>query len=103
MYIFAHYIHIDSKFYKLLQHRSMIQRDPNVLNDIYDGEVYRGSSAFFTSSNHLNISFTLNYDGAPKFKSSNTQIWPVQLSNNELPPLARYYSIHICIHMHNIT
>ena len=63
---------------------------PNVFSDIYDGVVYRESSDLLSlSSQHFNISFTLNYDGAPKFKSSNTKIWPVQLSINELPPLAR--------------
>ncbi|EEC08381.1 conserved hypothetical protein, partial [Ixodes scapularis] len=30
------------------------------------------------------VSFTLNADGAPIFKSSSTAIWPIQLSVNEL-------------------
>ena len=71
----------------------MCQRYPAGLNDIYDGEGYKESSNLLSASSCLNISFTLNYDGAPKFKSSNTQIWPVQLIINELPPLARYVCI----------
>ena len=37
----------------------------------------------------FNVSFALNFDGAPKFKSSSLQIWPVQLLLNELPPHIR--------------
>ena len=66
----------------------MRQRYPAGFNDIYDGEVYKESSNLLSTLSC--ISFTLNYDGAPKFKSSNTQIWPVQFIINELPPLVRY-------------
>ena len=31
----------------------------------------------------------MNFDGAPKFKSSCVSIWPVQLYMNELPPHLR--------------
>ena len=58
--------------------------------DIYDGRVYQERHEFF--SDPYNISFSLNYDGAPKFKSSNMQIWPIQLCINELPPKLRYVS-----------
>ncbi len=50
------------------------------IGDIYDGLIYM---AFFCNPFH--VSFTLNYDGAPKFKSSGMQLWPVHV--NELPPL----------------
>jgi len=81
--------YIDVHFVNLLQHRFIrqAQASTNNMQDIYDGEIYREKATFFSS--RFNISFTLNYDGAPKFKSSNMQIWPIQLSINELPPLAR--------------
>jgi hypothetical protein len=56
--------------------------------DIYDGCVYQVRYEFFRDP--YNISFCLNYDGAPKFKSSNLQLWPIQLCINELPPRSRY-------------
>ena len=31
----------------------------------------------------------MNYDGAPKFRSSGMQVWPVQFIINELPPQVR--------------
>ena len=46
-----------------------------VLSDIFDGDVYKEMSPFFHSK--FNISFALNFDGAPVFKSSDMQIWPV--------------------------
>ena len=52
-----------------------------ILGDIYDGSEYKKYSDFFAQK--YNVSFALNYDGAPKFK-------PVQLYLNELPPQIRY-------------
>lgn len=72
----------------LLQHRFKSVSTNNPLCDIYDGLIYRERSNFF--SNPFNISLTINYDGAPKFKSSNMQLWPLQLCVNELPPFIRY-------------
>ena len=35
------------------------------------------------------LSLTVNADGAPIFKSSNTSAWPLMCSVSELPPTAR--------------
>lgn len=91
--IYVLYI-IDPKFYHLLQHRFMRNTSYSVtsdIGDIYDGKAYKDSFDFF--SDCYALSFFLNYDGASKFKSSNTQIWPVQLCINELPPSVRYIII----------
>lgn len=77
---------LDGKFLELLKYRFKRPYDIN-LCDIYDGHVYQERCEFF--SNIYNVSFTLNYDGAPKFKSSNMQIWPIQMCLNELPPILR--------------
>ena len=86
---------LDVNFFELIQYRFRRQSDFKwCLRDIYDGTIYSERSDFFSSP--YNISFTLNYDGAPKFKSSNMQIWPIQLCINELPPILRYMHL-ICV------
>ncbi|CAN7989766.1 unnamed protein product [Ixodes pacificus] len=57
--------------------------DATPMCDITDGSQYR---AFVNDTAHSGrrVSFTLNADGAPIFKSSSTAIWPIQLSVNEL-------------------
>ena len=84
------YFHIDNTFVRLLQcrlKRSYCSSD-SAMRDIYDGSIYKGDSEFFSNPN--NLSFIMNFDGAPEFKSSTMQIWPIQMLINELPPLARY-------------
>ena len=73
------------------------QEKSGELCDIYDGEIYLKLSDFFACP--YNISFTFNFDGAPKFKSSTMQIWPIQLIINELPPILRYSILHSCVCM----
>lgn len=56
------------------------------LSDIYDGLLYKRlfqNDGILSSPN--NLSFSLNTDGAPLFKSSNISIWPVYMLINELP------------------
>ena len=50
-----------------------------------DGEAHKDHHNFF--SHRFNVSFAMNYDGAPKFKYSTVQVWPVHLYLNELPPI----------------
>ena len=87
--------HVDPDFFDLIQYRFCRERRLGVVGDIYDGSAYSKHSELFEFK--YNISFALNFDGAPKFKSSATQIWPVQLYINELPPTIRsvMYIIHL--------
>lgn len=89
--------YIDPDFIDLIQYRFYRERRPGVLGDIYDGSAYAKHSDFFECK--YNLSFALNFDGAPKFKSSATQIWPVQLYINELPPTIRSVT-YTYLHMH---
>lgn len=60
------------------------------LSDIDDGVLYKRlfqNDGVLSSPN--NLSFSLNTDGAPLFKSSNISIWPVYLLINELPIVQR--------------
>lgn len=70
-----------------LQYRFQRNSGYGVLSDVFDGIQYKRHSHFFDEM--FNVSFTMNFDGAPKFKSSCVSIWPVQLYINELPPHLR--------------
>ncbi|KAH3841159.1 uncharacterized protein LOC127880246 [Dreissena polymorpha] len=76
-------------FAELLKHRfQRKKKKPSNLEDIYDGELYKKLSSkggVLSDSFPYNISFTLNTDGVPLFKSSKFSIWPVFLMINELP------------------
>lgn len=80
-------LHVDENFVDILQYWFQQEAQPGVLTDVYDGELYKELSPCFKSK--FNISFGLNYDGAPVFMSSGMQIWPVQMLVNELPPCLR--------------
>lgn len=56
-------------------------------------------------ANPFNITFTLNYDGALKFKSSTMQIWPVQLCINELLPILQYKAtyVYLASYVHDLS
>lgn len=74
-----------NNFYDNLQGRFKKHFD-NSYEDITDGTLYRN---LFNNNGPLsspdNLSFVLNTDGAPVFRSSKVSIWPVFLVINELP------------------
>ena len=59
------------------------------LRDIYDGRVYKELSGNGNLKSPDAISFLINTDGAPVFKSSKVSNWPVYLMTNELPLIQR--------------
>ncbi|XP_071851491.1 uncharacterized protein [Apostichopus japonicus] len=71
-----------------IQHRfKRSKKKGNNVEDIYDGAIYTSFSQTgepLSSSYPYNISFCLNTDGIPVFKSSKVSIWPVYLMINEL-------------------
>lgn len=81
----------DIEFWKGLQSRE--SSSSGIIKDIYDGIEYRQHSKpggfLCKHQNPANISFLLNTDGVALFKSSSTNIWPVFLAINELPPFMR--------------
>ena len=83
----------DPEFARLLEYRFRREQELGVISDIFDGEEYEKHSEFFES--RYNVSFALNFDGAPKFRSSSVQVWPVMLYVNELPPHIRYLLLTI--------
>ena len=79
-------------FCEKLKYRFNRNCDSNNLYDIYDGDIYK---KHFDSGGQLadlnNISFVLNTDEVPIFKSSNISISPVFLVITELEPKLRYH------------
>ena len=62
------------------------KKDKSSISDIYDGEIYKNlydNDGILSDKN--NLSFALNTDGVPLFKSSSIGLWPVYLLINELP------------------
>ncbi|XP_033725860.1 uncharacterized protein LOC117315674 [Pecten maximus] len=55
------------------------------LKDVYDGQLYKNLFENGILQEENNLSFSLNTDGAPLFKSSNVSMWPVYMLINELP------------------
>ena len=76
-------------FFNSLQGRFCFNESQN--SDVYDGRVYKN---MFENNGPLsvpeNISFILNTDGAPVFKSSSVSVWPLFLTINELSLRQRF-------------
>lgn len=87
---------IDPFIWKSLQSRFM---NDGKLSDIYGGSEYRRlmEPGQFLSKPE-NITFCLNTDGVSVFKSSKTEIWPIWLQINELPPKMRHDYDMIYLH-----
>ncbi|MES9883288.1 MAG: DUF1258 domain-containing protein, partial [Sedimenticola sp.] len=78
-----------SEFRDGLMHRhERTKRQSDNIEDVYDSEMYKTLSSPggpLSKPFENNISFTLNTDGVPIFKSSTFSIWPIFLMVNELP------------------
>ena len=81
-------------FYEKLKYRFNRNCDSNNLYDIHDGDIYKKKHC--DSGSQLadlnNISFVLNTDGVPIFKSSNISIRPAFFVINEVESNLRYQS-----------
>ena len=73
-------------FYSSIQHRfHRGKKKSDNVEDIYDGPLYKKLSNEGILSSPDNVSFLMNTDGVPVFKSSKVSIWPLYLIINELP------------------
>lgn len=72
--------------YRFLRHK----KNPDNVEDIFDGDSYRELSRDGGPLSGKNISLTINTDGVDDiFRSSKFSLWPVYLQINELPPSQR--------------
>ncbi len=79
-----------------LQYRFNRPRKPGHLCDLYDGRLYREFKGGKLLNEKFSLSFTMNTDGVPAFKSSNTSIWPILCFVNEFPPSLRKKHMILC-------
>ena len=72
-------------FYDDIQHRfKRTKKASDNIEDIYDGQLYKELCAKGLLCSKDNISFLMNTDGFPVFKSSKVSIWPLYFIINEL-------------------
>lgn len=84
-------------FDKILKYMNR-EKDPNYISDIDEGILFERVSKKFENSDRL-LSFTINSDGAPIYKSSTVSMWPIQLYANFLPPDIRFKNENILLYM----
>lgn len=66
-------------------------------SDAHDGEVLKKVLEQYKDSDLNILSLCLNVDGAKKFNSNNVSLWPIQLSQNYLPPEIRFQTDNIIV------
>lgn len=72
-------------FYDDIQHRFRRKKKAkDNIEDVYDGNLYKELCAKGILNSGDNISFLMNTDGVPVFKSSKVSIWPLYFVINEL-------------------
>ena len=83
---FAFVIYVGEGIYKAIHDRiSLRTNQAGLFKDIYSGSLYQTLVSRGILSDCNNISFTMNTDGIPVFRSSNFCFWPIYLIINELP------------------
>lgn len=65
--------------------------------DAHDGEILKKVLKQYKDSGTNILSMCLNVDGASKFRSNATSLWPIQLSQNYLPPEIRFLPDNIIV------
>lgn len=92
MLLFAVYL-ADPAMRQILHKRFTRSSDTESVCDIYDGEQYKKHTepgGFLSPDFPDNISLTISTDGVAVFKSSKSEVWPIWIAINELPPKQRY-------------
>lgn len=66
-------------------------------SDAHDGSILRNVLNHYKDSDVNILSLCLNVDGANKFKSNSLSVWPIQLTQNYLPPHIRFLPQNILL------
>ncbi|KAJ8050003.1 hypothetical protein HOLleu_03009 [Holothuria leucospilota] len=92
------YTPIEHQLRNLLQKKGIAElsrstNDNENLQDIHQGLKYK---ELFQDLSEFDLSITLNCDGVPLYKSSQTSFWPIQFIINELPKDQRAKNVILC-------
>lgn len=85
---------LNKYFDEIMKHLNR-ESGEEVLRDIDDGYLYRKKTN--KKQQFIDITFTLNADGAKIYNSSKSSLWPLQLYANFLPPSVRFLSENIIV------
>lgn len=66
-------------------------------SDAHDGQILKSILNQYADSDVNILSLCLNVDGANKFKSNSSSVWPIQLMQNYLPPTIRFLPQNIIL------
>lgn len=66
-------------------------------SDAHDGKVLKSVLEQYKESDINILSLCLNIDGANKFKSNTVSLWPIQFTQNYLPPKIRFQPRNIIV------
>ena len=75
----------DETFLIIKERYHLRKQQDGYYTDIYNGKLYQNQVSSGILDNQNNISFIMNTDGIPVFRSSKYSFWPVYLLINELP------------------
>lgn len=69
----------------------------NSYSDVHDGEILKSILNQYKNDDLNILSLCLNVDGANKFKSNKFSLWPIQFTQNFLPPRIRFQKENIIV------
>lgn len=72
-------------------------KNSNSYTDVHDGAILRSVLKQYEDLDINILSLCLNVDGANKFKSNSLSVWPIQLTQNYLPPHIRFLPQNIIL------
>jgi hypothetical protein len=74
------------------------KKNNDIISDITDGNILNSLNApQFNENETMNLSVTMNTDGASLSKSNKRSLWPIHLALNFLPPQLRYNQSNILV------
>lgn len=71
--------------------------EDGIISDVHDGALLKSLLQSYAETDVNILSLCVNVDGANKFNSNSTSLWPVQFLQNYLPPKTRFLPKNIMV------
>lgn len=72
-------------------------KDDNSISDVHDGDILKGVKKLYENDDVNILSLCVNVDGANKLNSNSVSLWPIQFTQNFLPPHIRFFPNNILV------